>query len=282
MWYLVLFVAASFGVCAFRWVVPPYRCAVVRNRFTGAIWVVNAGEAIWIVPGIHVFECGHHFGSWFVPAVGAKLTIDPPEWHIITSDGVRGTLDIRVVVEMNAWSTSDLLRSSESLANTAKTIIQTWAANIVSTMTAAEVSNYNVLNARFNSGACHESVNTELEGVYMRVVRIWLDKGGIKLSDSYKKRLEDEMAIEATRAVSTKRFDLQTFEAAKRQELEKRQAMHAAEIQSIENDSLKKKLTVLPAEKYVDLEIGTKLASAISNTKATHVVFGQSPMGILR
>ena len=278
---LAVFAFVALGACCFRWVVPPYRCLVVRNRFTGAIWIVTEHQAVWCIPGIHSFECSRHFNSWYVPTTGAKITIDPPKWHIITSDGVRGTLDIRAVVEIGTWSTPDLLRSQESLSKTAETIIQTWAASIVSTMSASEVSNYNVLNAKFNSVSSLKSANEELTAVYMSIVRISLDRDGISLSESYKKRLEDEMALEAARAVSAKKFDLQSFEDTKRQELEKRQAEHLAQIKTIETTSLQDKLKVLPAEKFVDLEIGTRLADAISNTKATHVVFGQSPMTVL-
>lgn len=283
MWFLLpLAIFASMMVCTCRWVVPQYRKAIIRDRFTGKVWVAGPGDVVWIIPFVHHFPCYHHFDSFWIPAMGAKISVDPPEWHIITSDGVRGTLDIRVIVQINDWAQSDLLSSNESLTETAKTLIQTWAAQVVSGMTAAEVSNYNVLNAKFNSTQCYASVNEDLKRVYMCIVRIALDKGGIQLDKSYQKRLSDEMALDAARAVSTKQYDLEEYKTQRRHELERRDAEHNAALKTIETKALKEKLATLPPQQYVDLEIGTRLAESLAQTKATNVVFGQAPLGFLK
>ena len=192
-----------------------------------------------------------HGKNHFAPAPGSKLSLDPPEANITSSDGIAGKIDISVVTTVLSWDKSHVIEGvSQNFGATACTAINRWLANIVGSMRADEIK-FHTLSRHLNAKMNLEALNLTLKCLRLQVSAVNLDPSGIQLSRAYIKQRDSIIAKMQLLIAEEQRIQKEM----QVQKLKQEKAMKAAENQcAIEERQARSKKIVAQIEKETKME----------------------------
>ena len=150
-----------------------------------------------------------------VPVPGTTFRVDPPACDVSTSDGVTGTVDVSVDLEIGLWSADELVGDSICFVTRACGIVNQWVAEMVGQSTALDVASYHRFSSFLNTQRNLDQLNTRLVNARVRAVNVLIDRGGVKLSKLFTDAVERETQLRSERNIRAMQ-DANNLEAARR------------------------------------------------------------------
>ena len=217
----------------------------------------------------------------FAPAPGSKLTLDPPEANVTTSDGITGKIDVSVVMNVLRWDKAHVIEgTSQNFGATACTAINRWLANIVGSIRADEVK-FHTLSRHLNGRVNLDALNLSLKCLRLQVSAVNLDPSGIQLSRAYIKQRDSIIAKMQLLIAEEKRIKKEM----EVQKLKQEKAMKAAENQCAieERKARSKKIlaqiakeTKMEADKATILRVQSLIECGLSSHDVSSILVAET------
>ena len=200
--FLLGFFVVIFLLSPFIQLVPRHERRVFLNRWTGRLVIK---DSYWnFIPPYLVSVPNRLFPSYsnFPTSDARPFTLDPPRVDLRSEDGVAGTADIQVELSVLPYTSTDLERlGDENLERRAKQAINAWLTDKLSRMSSANLRDYAGVQRELNLPSNLESLDAELKPFLFKVKRIFLDYGGIQLSQDYLNTVAAKIKLEGQSAL---------------------------------------------------------------------------------